>query len=198
MDSTAQLKLVVGLGNPGARYSLTRHNAGWQVIDLLIRHASPEAAKTLWQPPNGELYWLTASPSPCLLLKPLTYMNLSGEAVAPIIRHFQLSPKEMLVVSDDLDLPEGRLRLKARGSCGGHRGLASIIQNLQTEDFPRLRVGIGRPQPGSEVPVIDWVLSNWVSAEDTPASEALRKAAEIVRLVASGPFETAVRTASQG
>ena len=198
MDSTAQLKLIVGLGNPGGRYTLTRHNAGWQVVDLLLRHASPQAVKTIWQPSNGELYWLTTSPSPCLLLKPLTYMNLSGEAVAPTVWHFQLSPREMLVVSDDLDLPEGRLRLKARGSSGGHRGLASIIQCLQTEDFPRLRVGIGRPQPGSGVPVIDWVLSHWVSAEDTPASEALRKAAEIVRLVASGPFETAVRIASQG
>ena len=198
MDSTAELKLLVGLGNPGGRYALTRHNAGWQVADLVATASQPEATKTLWQPGNGELRWLTLQGRCLLLLKPLTYMNLSGEAVAPTVWHFQLSPREMLVVSDDLDLPEGRLRLKARGSSGGHRGLASIIQCLQTEDFPRLRVGIGRPQPGSGVPVIDWVLSHWVSAEDTPASEALRKAAEIVRLVASGPFETAVRTASQG
>ena len=198
MDSTAQLKLIVGLGNPGLRYALTRHNAGWQVADLFLHHVRPPAVKSLWQPDNGELFWLTLNQSPCLLLKPMTYMNLSGEAVAPTMRHFQLSPREMLVVSDDLDLPEGRLRLKARGSSGGHRGLASIIQCLQTEDFPRLRVGIGRPQPSSDTPIVDWVLAHWVSAEDSPASEALRKAAEIIRLVASGPFETAVRIASQG
>ena len=197
MDSTAELKLLVGLGNPGGRYALTRHNAGWQVADLVATASQPEATKTLWQPGNGELRWLTLQGRCLLLLKPLTYMNLSGEAVAVTLRHFHLSPKEMLVVSDDLDLPEGVLRLKAKGSSGGHRGLASIIQCLQTEDFPRLRVGIGRPQPGSGTPIVDWVLEPWVSAEENHASLALRKAAEVVQLVVSGPFNRAVQMATQ-
>ncbi len=197
MDSTAELKLVVGLGNPGLRYALTRHNAGWQVADLLATTSQPKTVKTLWQPEQGELFWLTIAEHSLLLLKPLTYMNLSGEAVAVTLRHFHLSPKEMLVVSDDLDLPEGRLRLKAKGSSGGHRGLASIIQCLQTEEFPRLRVGIGRPQPNSGVPIVDWVLAPWVSATENHASLALRKAAQLARLAALGHFNQAVREATQ-
>ena len=169
MDSAAELKLLVGLGNPGMRYALTRHNAGWQVVDLVAATSRPQGNTALWQPGNGELRWLTIQGRSILLLKPLTYMNLSGEAVAVTLRHFHLSPKEMLVVSDDLDLPEGVLRLKAKGSSGGHRGLASIIQCLQTEEFPRLRVGIGRPQPGSGISIVDWVLAPWVSAEENHA-----------------------------
>lgn len=199
MDSTAEFKLLVGLGNPGARYALTRHNAGWQVADLLATTSRPEAVKTLWQPGNGELRWLTIQGKCLLLLKPTTYMNLSGEAVAVTLRHFQLSPREMLVVSDDLDLPEGRLRLRAKGSSGGHRGLESIVQCLQTGDFPRMRVGIGRPQPNARTPIIDWVLAPWVSDVENQASQALRKAAEIVRTaVATGDFERAARLAAQG
>ena len=197
MDSTAELKLLVGLGNPGGRYALTRHNAGWQVADLVATASQPEATKTLWQPDNGELFWLTLQNRSLLMLKPLTYMNLSGEAVAVTLRHFHLSPKEMLVVSDDLDLAEGVLRLRANGSSGGHRGLASIIQCLQTEEFPRLRVGIGRPQPGSGTSIIDWVLAPWVSAEENHASLALRKAAEVVCFAIAGSFQQAARLAAQ-
>ncbi|MBR4125656.1 MAG: aminoacyl-tRNA hydrolase [Victivallales bacterium] len=197
MDSTAELKLLVGLGNPGVRYALTRHNAGWQVTDLVATTSQPEAVKTLWQPGNGELQWLTLQGKSLLFLKPLTYMNLSGEAVANTLQHFHITPKEMLVVSDDLDLPVGNLRLRAKGSSGGHRGLSSIIQCLQTEDFPRLRVGIGRPQPGSGTPIIDWVLAPWVSAEENPASQTLRKAAEVVLLAISGSFNRAVQAAVQ-
>ena len=199
MESATTPKLLVGLGNPGPRYALTRHNAGWQVMDLLAKSLQPLAVKTIWQPDNGELFWLVIAGRPVLMLKPLTFMNASGEAVAPTLRHFQLSPGEMLVVSDDLDMPVGKLRLKARGSCGGHRGLLSIIQNLQTEEFPRLRIGIGRPQPGSGTTILDWVLSPWVSATESPAYAALRHAAEAVRMLLAGnPFEHVVQLVSQG
>ena len=167
MKEPSRVKLVVCLGNPGERYARTRHNAGWMVGDELLRQfgtVDGRFSRTIWQPAEGELFWLETAGRGCLLLKPHTFMNLSGTATAETAGHFRLSPREMLTVCDDLDLPEGRIRLRQRGSSGGHRGLASIIQCLQSEDFPRLRVGIGRPGPGSGTSIVDYVLAPWVSA----------------------------------
>ena len=176
-----QAELVVGLGNPGAEYANTRHNAGFLTLDCLFQGAlnvTPEA----WQPAQGLL--LRAQLSADLkvyCLKPLTFMNSSGLAVAEVIGHLGISPSRMLVICDDLDLPLGRLRLRTRGSSGGHRGIASIAESLETEDFPRLRLGIGRPRPGEES-VIDYVLGTWASDQsEEMVSAVLDKAAEIVK-----------------
>lgn len=166
IDSVHAVKAIVCLGNPGEECRFTRHNAGWLVGDYLCARLAQDAAPAVWQPQNGRLWWLTLGGSSAVLLKPKTYMNRSGLAVSELLRHFRLSPQEMLVVSDDLDLPEGRLRLRTGGSAGGHRGLASIIQCLQSADFPRLRVGIGRPEPGSGMSIVDYVLAPWVAARE--------------------------------
>lgn len=198
MERTAELKLLIGLGNPGERYACTRHNTGWWVIDELMKASMPAAAKTVWQPDNGELFWLTIGQQGVIALKPTTFMNLSGEAVLPVMRHFDLSPREMLVISDDLDLNVGQMRLRARGSAGGHRGIASIAQCLQSADFPRLRVGIGRPEPGSGVSIIDYVLAPWVSAADALPPEPVRQAVHIVQALADGqPFDRVAGSAGQ-
>lgn len=136
---------VAGLGNPGRQYRDTRHNLGFMVVDWLA-----DAEGVPWS--RRALYLSTRlrGVRDCLLIKPSTFMNLSGTAVSRALRYHNLDPGNLLVVCDDVDLPFGRLRLKASGSSGGHRGLASIIQCLGDDDFPRLRLGIGRPAaPGS-------------------------------------------------
>lgn len=161
--------LIVGLGNPGYEYVNTRHNTGFMVVDALMQSAE-FVEKAEWQPLEGELYKVILKRCEgrlgreILVLKPMTFMNASGLAVAPVLEWAALTPSSLLVVSDDLDMQLGRLRLRAKGSCGGHNGLKSIVECLGTQDFARLRVGVGRPQPGDEG-VIDYVLGSWASSE---------------------------------
>lgn len=197
MESAIQVKLVVVLGNPGAKYSNTRHNAGWIIGDRLMSECVPGATRSLWQPQEGELFWVTLGGRGCLILKPTTFMNRSGLAVAEVIAHFGLSPREMLVISDDMDIPDGTLRLRAAGSAGGHRGVGSIGQCLQSWDFPRLRVGIGRPEPGSGVSIVDWVLSPWVSALSGSGTAPVAEACQVVRMVVAGGFAAAAQFAAR-
>lgn len=191
----ASLKLVVCLGNPGREYQGTRHNAGWMTGDEILASSAFPPLASLWQPSNGLLTWTALGGRTLLLLKPLTYMNLSGKAVAEVLEHFRITPAEMLVICDDLDIPEGTLRLRRNGSSGGHRGLASIIQNLQTTDFPRLRVGIGRPRPESGTSIVEWVLAPWVSDGNTLPCEAIRNAVQVADDIARGSFERAAQEA---
>ncbi len=186
------LRLVVALGNPGPEYALTRHNAGWQVADKALDGAAA-ACKAAWQPWNGELHVLQFRDGgrKLMLLKPLTYMNASGEAVQEVFGHFALSPGEMLVVCDCLDLPCGRLRLRMNGSSGGQRGVKSVADCLGTTDFPRLRIGIGRPE-SAEASIIDYVLSPWASGDETKRLAALDRAAAAIRKSVETGVESAV------
>jgi peptidyl-tRNA hydrolase, PTH1 family len=133
---------VVGLGNPGKQYEITRHNVGFRVLDRLALSFSVSLEERKFQ-----ARWGTCSISrqKVFLLKPLTFMNRSGEALTQMLRYFKILPKQMLVIHDDLDLPLGRIRLALRGGAGGHRGVTSIIEHLGTQDFARLKLGIGRP-----------------------------------------------------
>jgi PTH1 family peptidyl-tRNA hydrolase len=139
------MRIVAGLGNPGRRYRETPHNVGFRVCDLLVeRHGlGPRARKF-----QGELWRGRVGAQEVAVLKPETYMNLSGESVAEALRYLPAGPQDLLVVIDDMDLPVGRLRLRARGGDGGHLGLRSVIERLGTSDFARLRVGVGRPPEG--------------------------------------------------
>ena len=136
------MKLVIGLGNPGSQYERTRHNVGFRVVDKL-------AAKLGWKWTGRRSRAVLASGTigseKVVLVKPLTFMNLSGEAVAELARWYNVSPEDILVVYDELDLPVGKVRLRPRGSAAGHNGMESIIRYLHTNQFPRLRVGIGHP-----------------------------------------------------
>ena len=136
------MKLVVGLGNPGSEYQRTRHNVGFRVVDKL-------ASKLGWEWTERRSRAILASGTigieKVVLAKPITFMNLSGLAVAELVRWYKIQPEDLLVIYDDLDLPVGKIRLRARGSAAGHHGLQDIIHHLHTNAFPRLRVGIGRP-----------------------------------------------------
>jgi len=140
------MTLIVGLGNPGREYRTTRHNTGFLVID---RFAQVHSFKLTKRKFYARIGIGTISGEKVILAKPLTFMNLSGESVAPLVSHFSLKDSELVVVHDDLDLSFGRIRIKVGGGDAGHQGLRSIIESLGTSDFVRIRVGIGRPPKGT-------------------------------------------------
>ncbi|MDK2784404.1 MAG: peptidyl-tRNA hydrolase, family [Bacillota bacterium] len=171
------MKLVVGLGNPGREYEETRHNAGFLVVDYLAREEGLTFGSSDFR---ADLARGRVAGQEVLLAKPQTYMNLSGLAVGPLVRWYKLDPTaDLLVVSDDLDLPLGRLRLRARGSHGGHRGLLSIINELGTTDFARLRLGIGRP--GEHETAKDKVLGTFTEEEGRILDEVILAAVGAIR-----------------
>jgi PTH1 family peptidyl-tRNA hydrolase len=149
------MKLIIGLGNPGSEYERTRHNVGFRVVDKL-------AAKHGWKWNERRSRAILASGTigseKVVLVKPLTFMNLSGQTVGELVRWYKVPPEDLLVVHDELDLPVGKIRLRARGSAAGHNGLKDIIAHLHTDQFPRLRVGIGHPR-SSRIQGRDHVLS---------------------------------------
>lgn len=175
----AEIKLIVGLGNPGSEYAGTRHNAGWLVLARLLRQlpGTPERLSGC----RSELVRSRWRGRPLWLQWPQTYMNLSGEAVLGLVRREKIETPEILVISDDLDLPLGRLRIRANGSDGGHNGLKSIIGHLGSADFPRLRVGIGRAAGKSGV--VDHVLTGFDPEETELAEKSLDFAAEAAKLI---------------
>src|SRR5208337_1882536 len=139
---------LIGLGNPGKEYESTRHNVGFQVLIHLIASYSPGMVERKFRAAWG---FAMAEGRKILFVKPLTFMNRSGEAVGEIIKYFGILPGQMLVVHDDLDLPFARIRIAQRGGSGGHKGIQSIIEHVGSPDFPRLKIGIGRPKHGEPV-----------------------------------------------
>lgn len=172
------MKLLVGLGNPGAQYRDTRHNVGFWVIDEIARrwHLSEG-----WRERDDALY--VRKPSGSILVKPLTFMNHSGFAVSRVRHFFQIEPADLLVVIDEAALPLGRLRARARGSAGGHNGLKSIVEQLGTEEFPRLRVGVGRGDARRDL--ADHVLSTFDHDERDAIAAAVLRAADAAEMFAS-------------
>ena len=173
--------LVVGLGNPGREYARNRHNVGYLVVDELARrHGGAWRSKF-----SGQLAEIRLDGHKLALLKPETYMNESGRAVSAAIRFYKLEPGEVLVIHDEGDFELGRLELKFGGGLGGHNGLRSIVQHLKTQDFLRLRIGVGRPERGDPRPLADYVLSNFEAADDADALVA-RAADAVEQLDADG------------
>jgi PTH1 family peptidyl-tRNA hydrolase len=183
--------LIVGLGNPGPEYLHTRHNIGFLVIDFLA--ASQKI--TLKTRKHQALYGLgTLEGLPVLLVKPMTYMNRSGEAVAALARQHHITPSNILVISDDIALELGKIRLRAKGSAGGHNGHRSIIQSLKTEQYPRLRIGIGKPN-GEEV--ADFVLSDFSYHEKTLVDQTIQLAADASRVFLKEGVDQAMNLINQ-
>jgi PTH1 family peptidyl-tRNA hydrolase len=172
------MKLVIGLGNPGPQYEQTRHNVGFRVVDKL-------AAQLGWHWERRGRAMLasgTIGPEKVVLVKPLTFMNNSGEAVGELLRWYKIQPEDVLVVYDELDLPVGKLRLRPNGSAGGHNGLDNIIRHLHTNQFPRLRVGIGRPT-NQRAETIGYVLGIPPTDERISIIDAEDKAVEAISLI---------------
>jgi PTH1 family peptidyl-tRNA hydrolase len=161
----SDVQMLVGLGNPGPAYRNHRHNIGFQCVDLFARRNHIELSRVQHRCVVGD-GWVSvgAERRKILIAKPLTFMNASGMGVGPLAKYYQLSPENILVIHDDLDLESGVLRLRAGGSSGGQNGVKSIIQHLGTQDFPRVRVGIGRP-PGHMDPA-DYVLHDFSAQEE--------------------------------
>ena len=180
------MKLVVGLGNPGAKYAATRHNVGFMVVDRLAERIGATVTKKQC---SALTTIATIAGEKVCLAKPQTYMNLSGDAVGCLLRYYKLTPSDLLVIYDERDLPLGKIRMREKGSAGGHRGMESIIGVLGTSDFPRLRIGIGRPQ---EMGAIEHVLGTF-SAEERPiAAEAITRATEAVETALRDGLEAAM------
>jgi len=175
------MKLIVGLGNPGREYRDTRHNVGFLVVDEIARRYQLTLAMAPAQVPETFVA-KRFGPEPWLLAKPLTFMNRSGDAVAALARYYDIAPADVLVVVDEVALPFGRLRARARGSAGGHNGLKSIIERLGTSEFARLRLGIGRGDPRREL--ADYVLSTFGPEERQGLEEFIARAADAAEMFA--------------
>ncbi|MCL4466639.1 MAG: aminoacyl-tRNA hydrolase [Chloroflexi bacterium] len=174
--------LVVGLGNPGRQYERSRHNVGFRCLDLVAGRLGVGFTRRGF---NSLLATGVLGGQRVLLAKPQTYMNLSGQAVGALTRYYGLRPAIVLVIYDDMDLPLGRLRVRERGSSGGHRGLQSIIDDLGTQEFPRLRIGIGR---SDTIAGAAYVLGRFAPEEETVLAETVARAADAVEVALSeGP-----------
>ena len=176
MKSAAVDWLIVGLGNPGQKYANTRHNMGFLTVDLLAEQAGVKLNKVKFKSAYNILSFAGCK---CLVMKPQTYMNLSGEAVGEAARFYKIPPERVLVISDDVSLPIGKLRIRKGGSAGGHNGLKSIIQHLGTDQFPRVKIGVGE-KPHPDYDMADWVLSKFTGEDLKTIQAAVKKAADAV------------------
>lgn len=168
--------LVVGLGNPGPKYEWTRHNMGFLVIDELAERENIPVQRLKYKALTNTV---VIGGQSVLLMKPTTYMNLSGEAVGQAARFYKIPPERVLVISDDVALPQGKLRVRRSGSAGGHNGLKNIIAHLGTDQFPRIKVGVGgKPHPDSDM--ADWVLGKFTGQDKKVMEDAVSRAADAV------------------
>ena len=168
--------IVVGLGNPGPKYDWTRHNVGFLVVDELADRANIHVQRVKYKALTNTTKLGGKS---VLLMKPVTYMNLSGEAVGQAARFYKVPPERVLVISDDVSLPQGKLRIRRSGSAGGHNGLKNIIAHLGTDQFPRVKVGVGnKPRPDSDMAA--WVLGKFTGPDREAMEAAVKKAADAV------------------
>ena len=167
--------LIVGLGNPGTKYAHTRHNVGFDVLDALSKKLNVPISRERDNALTGECF---VGGQKVILALPQTYMNLSGEAVSRLAHWYKIEPENLLVVYDDIDLPQGHIRIRKNGSAGTHNGMRSIVGLLGYENFPRLRVGVGQKREGYEL--ADWVLGHYIGEEQDVADKAFEEAADAI------------------
>ena len=179
------MKLIVGLGNPGKKYEHTRHNMGFDVVDLFSELAQIDIDKEAFKGlvGRGKVF-----DEDVYLLKPQTFMNLSGESVREIVSYFKIPKEDIIVIYDDLDLEPGKIRLRLSGSSGGHRGIQNIIEQLGTENIKRIRIGIGKPTYDT----IDYVLGKPLKEEQALIDEAIKKAVDALKEILKNNFDSAM------
>ena len=179
--------LVVGLGNPGSQCEATRHNVGFRAVDALAKEAGVKIDRAKFQALTAQA---TVGGVRVLLMKPQTYMNLSGVAVKQAADFYKVPPERVLVLFDDIDLDVGRLRIRRNGSAGGHNGIKSIISSLGSQEFPRIKIGVGA-KPHPDYDLADWVLSRFTLAEQKLLDPAIEHAAEAVPVIFTQGIERA-------
>lgn len=182
------MKLIVGLGNIGKEYEGTRHNIGFMVADELAKRWGI----TIWKNERSAMCAKHRIPEKVFLIKPTTYMNLSGEAVGAFANFYNIDPEDIAVIQDDLDLPCGKLRIRRKGSAGGHNGIKSIQQHLGTGDFPRFKIGIGHPERNASA-VIGHVLHRFGKEEQPLIEEAVKQMADAVELWLKGDMDAVMQ-----
>ena len=182
---------MVGLGNPGLKYEFTRHNIGFRVVDSLAQDIEIEFKKV-------KSYYSLISRGminnhKVMLVKPQTFMNLSGRAVSKVVSYYKISLRDLLIVYDDLNLELGQIRIRKKGSAGGHKGIESIMQYLHSEEIPRLRIGIGYPSVNFNFDCVSYVLSNFNGEEEDKIKETIKLSTKAMKTVIEDDFEKAMR-----
>jgi len=182
---------VVGLGNPGLKYEFTRHNIGFRVVDSLAQDIEIEFKKV-------KSYYSLISRGminnhKVMLVKPQTFMNLSGRAVSKVVSYYKIPLQDLLIVYDDLNLELGQIKIRKKGSTGGHKGMESIMQYLHSEEIPRLRIGIGNPSINFNFDCVSYVLSNFNVDEEDKIKEAIKLSAEAIKTIIEDDFEKTMR-----
>ena len=180
--------IIVGLGNPGGEYEATRHNAGFVVIDMLAEECSCAVTKLKFKSLYGTAQ---IGDKKCILMKPQTYMNNSGEAVRDAAAFYKIPAERIIVVSDDISLDVGKLRIKRKGSDGGHNGLKSIIYQIQSDNFARIKMGVGK-KPHPEYDLAAWVLSRFKNDEVEPLRSAAKNACDAIKLIVGEKIDMAM------
>ncbi len=184
--------MVVGLGNPGKDYEFTRHNAGFLTVDHIAAEQNIEIKKLKYKALIGDT---AIAGHRCLLVKPQTFMNNSGEAVREIAQFYKIPPEKIIVIFDDISLPCGKLRIRRKGTDGGHNGIKSIIYHLNSDNFPRIKVGVGA-KPHPDYNLADWVLSNFKKDEMEELKKAITKATEVLPHILDGDIDKAMNKAN--
>lgn len=180
--------IIAGLGNPGLAYANTRHNAGFMGLDELAKMCSIDVKTKKFKGDCGDGI---VGGERCLLLKPGTFMNLSGESVSAAADFYKIPPEKVVIIYDDITLPPGKLRIRRKGSAGGHNGMKSIIALLGTDEFPRVRIGVGaKPRPDYDL--ADWVLSKFTEDDKKALEPALQNAAKAAELIVQGKIDEAM------
>lgn len=178
---------IVGLGNPGKKYENTRHNAGFLALDYILKEKNISTKKVKHQ---AEIFETTIANQRVLLIKPLTYMNLSGDAVEEIISYYKIPIEHVIVISDDISLAPGALRIRRKGSAGGHNGLKDIICKTGSDAFPRIKIGVGaKPEKWN---LADWVLSEFTTTERKNIDHALENVSNALELIVCGKIDDAM------
>ena len=180
--------IIAGLGNPGAKYEMTRHNAGFLAVELLARENDFDIKRLKFHALTADF---SGKGKKCLIMKPQTFMNNSGEAIGEAARFYKIPPQNIIVVSDDISLDVGKIRIRRKGSAGGHNGLKSIIEHLSSEDFPRIKVGVGK-KPNAYTDLADWVLGRFPKEQEADLKQALINADDALRLIVNGETDKAM------
>lgn len=180
--------MIVGLGNPDRKYEFTRHNAGFLCVDMLVQKHGFTVKKLKFRSLLGDA---VIGGHRCLILKPQTYMNLSGEAVREAAAFYKIPPERILVLFDDISLDVGKLRIRRKGTDGGHNGVKNIIYHLASDKFPRIKIGVGK-KPHPDYDLADWVLSEFKKDEEAPLKSALENACAAVELLLDGETDKAM------
>jgi len=180
--------LIVCLGNPGEKYTFTRHNAGFLTADYISQKENISINKLKFKALCGEM---KIGNTRALIMKPQTFMNLSGEAVSAAASFYKIPPEKVLVVFDDVELDVGKMRIRRNGSAGGHNGIKSIILNLNSDNFPRVKIGVGK-KPSPEYDLANWVLGKIPKADQKALYEVIEKSADAVKLIVEGDISGAM------